>query len=387
MNTSYDLVIIGGGIHGAACAQAAAAKNYSVLLLEQSNEAGLATSSASSKLIHGGLRYLETGQFRLVYECLRERRLLLRNAPHLVQLEKFFIPIYSHTRRRPWQIFIGLCIYSLFSAKKFALIPRRKWSTLDGLDQQNLQAVFQYVDAKTDDRKLTQAVVASAKSLGADVLTSAKFLSSQFKNGVHQISYQTDQAHSVNGRLIINCAGPWVNEVLQKIQPQASPLNMDLVLGTHIVIDMPLTQGMYYLESPQDGRAVFVMPWRGKTLLGTTEVLFQKSADEIAPPDDDIEYLLAVYKHYFKLEIQPKNIVDVFAGCRVLPRDKHSVFKKSRETLIHQSPAGVFSIYGGKLTAHRATAEHMMQQIAPYLPRRNAKADTRNLKLPVISQL
>ena len=387
MKASYDIVIIGGGIHGAACAQAAAAKNYSVLLLEQNKAAGLATSSASSKLIHGGLRYLESGEFHLVYECLRERRILLRNAPHLVKLEKFFIPIYSHTRRRPWQIFIGLCIYSLFSGKKFSIIPKKTWPTLDGLHQQNLQAVFQYVDAKTDDKKLTQAVLASAVSLGADVLISASFLSSQFKKGVHQVRYQTDQIHQIDCQLMINCAGPWVNEVLQKIKPAATPLAIDLVLGTHIVIDAPLVQGMYYLEAPQDGRAVFVMPWKGKTLMGTTEVLFQKNADEIAPPDEDIKYLLAVYRHYFNIDLRPNDIVDAFAGCRVLPSDQHSTFKKSRETIIHQSPEGVLSIYGGKLTAHRSTAEHVMQQIAAHLPSRDAKADTRDLTLPVISHL
>jgi len=387
MKANYDIVIIGGGIHGAACAQAAAAKNYSVILLEQNKAAGLATSSASSKLIHGGLRYLESGQFHLVYECLRERRYLLHNAPHLVQLEKFFIPIYTHTRRRPWQIFIGLCLYSLFSGKKFSLISKKLWSSLDYLKQENLQAVFQYADAKTDDKKLTQAVLASAQSLGADVVTSAEFLYSNVENNQHCVYFKTKQQQQINSRVIINCGGPWVNEVLKKITPAANPVAIDLVMGTHVVLDVALTQGMYYLESPQDGRAVFVMPWKGKTLLGTTEVPFKKSPDDIAPPDEDIEYLLNVYRHYFETEIQTQDIIEVFAGCRVLPSGQHSAFKTSRETIIHQSPKSVFSIYGGKLTAHRATADNVMQQIASHLSPRQAKADTRDLKLPVISHL
>ncbi len=387
MNADYDIVIIGGGIHGAACAQAAAAKNYSVLLLEQKHAAGLATSSASSKLIHGGLRYLESAQFRLVYECLRERRLLLKNAPHLVQLEKFFIPIYHDTRRRPWQVFIGLCLYSLFSAKKFHIVPKHKWPQLDHITQQGLQCVFQYVDAKTDDRKLTQAVIASAKSLGAEVKTSALFLASKYQNGVHRIVYRMEKKQHVSARLIVNCAGPWVQDVLQKIEPITKPVDIDLVLGTHIVIDRCLEQGMYYLEAPQDGRAVFVMPWKGKTLLGTTEVMFTKTADEIVPPVDDVHYLLDIYRHYFKDNIEIVDVLETFAGCRVLPRDERSVFKKSRETLIHQSPVGVFSIYGGKLTAHRATAERVIKRLARYLPERQAKANTRDLRLPLVSHL
>ena len=384
MNRVYDIVVLGGGIHGAACAQAAAAKNYSVLLLEKNNQPGLATSSASSKLIHGGLRYLETGQFKLVYECLRERRYLLRNAPHLVHLEKFFIPVYSSTRRRPWQILTGLLIYSCLSGKKFNIIRKKNWPALDGLKQAGLQAVFQYWDAQTDDRQLTRAVMASAQSLGADVITRAHFESSVYQNTEHIVHYRADQQHSVKAKVIINCTGPWVNQSLAKISPAVSPLPMELVLGTHIVIDRPLQQGMYYLESPADGRAVFVMPWQGKTLIGTTEVSFKDSPDNIAPPQEDIAYLLDVYQRYFDGALEPQDVKQAFAGCRVLPAGGHSAFHKPRETIIYEAPQAVFSIYGGKLTAHRATAENVMKRLAGYLPPRQAKADTRHLKLPVI---
>ena len=384
MNRVYDIVVLGGGIHGAACAQAAAAKNYSVLLLEKNKQPGMATSSASSKLIHGGLRYLETGQFKLVYECLRERRYLLRNAPHLVHLEKFFIPVYSSTRRRPWQILTGLLIYSCLSGKPFKITGKKNWPALDGLKQAGLQAVFQYWDAQTDDCKLTRAVMASAQSLGAEVITQARFESSVYQNSEHIISWRTDQQHSVKARVIINCTGPWVNQTLAKILPAVSPLPMELVLGTHIVIDRSLQQGMYYLESPADGRAVFVMPWQGKTLIGTTEVSFKDSPDNIAPPASDIAYLLDVYQHYFDGALEPEDIKQAFAGCRVLPADGHSAFQKPRETIIYEAPQAVFSIYGGKLTAHRATAENVMKRLAEYLSPRQARADTRHLKLPVI---
>src|ERR1700704_5626535 len=174
----YDVVIVGGGIHGAGVLQAAAAAGHRALLIErQSLAAG--TSSRSSKLIHGGLRYLETGQFALVRESLRERAIHLRIAAELVELKPFFIPVYRNTRRRPWQLKLGLWIYALLggfdASTRFGTVPKREWSSLDGLDTQGLEAVIRYHDAQTDDASLTRAVVQSAQDLGGELAMPANF--------------------------------------------------------------------------------------------------------------------------------------------------------------------------------------------------------------------
>ena len=175
----YDVVVIGAGIHGAGIAQAAAAGGYTVLLLEQHAPA-FGTSSRSSKLIHGGLRYLETGQFALVRECLREREFLLKLAPDLVRLVPFYIPVYRHTTRRPWQIHTGLSLYALLGGLgehvRFTRVPRTQWDELDGIATHDLQAVYRYFDAQTDDAALTRAVLYSAQTLGATVKVPAEFL-------------------------------------------------------------------------------------------------------------------------------------------------------------------------------------------------------------------
>lgn len=385
MVTDYDLLVIGGGIHGAACAQAASAKGYRVLVLEQFEKPGLATSSKSSKLIHGGLRYLETGQFKLVHECLRERQYLLNNAPQLVKLVPFYIPVYKHTRRSAFIIRIGLMIYSLFSKKKFRSIAKSEWPKLDNLKTENLDRVFQYYDAQTDDQQLTEAVMDSAQQLGAVVYTSTSFDKAECTDDMCTIYFtRNNQSHTVTSKLIINTSGPWVNQVLKKIQPEQSCLDIDLVLGTHIIIDRKTSRGIYYLEAPQDQRVVFVMPWNGGTMMGTTETHYSGSLNNITAPDEDIDYLITVYNHYFDPEISRQNITDTFAGLRVLPATTASAFTRPRDTIIHHnnvhSPR-VFSLYGGKLTAHRATAANLMKVIEPLLPRPSSQIDTRYISL------
>src|SRR5271170_7331618 len=174
----YDVIVVGGGIHGAGVLQAAVAAGHSALLIEKGALAS-GTSSRSSKLIHGGLRYLESGQFSLVRESLRERAVHLRIAPDLVELKPFFIPVYADTRRRPWQLKLGLWVYALLggfdASTRFGTVPKREWSSLDGLKSEGLDAVIRYHDAQTDDALLTRAVVQSALSLDAELAIPACF--------------------------------------------------------------------------------------------------------------------------------------------------------------------------------------------------------------------
>ncbi|MCI0401605.1 MAG: FAD-dependent oxidoreductase, partial [Gammaproteobacteria bacterium] len=236
-NGDYDIVVVGGGINGAGVAQAGAAAGYSVLLLEKEALAS-GTSSRSSKLIHGGLRYLESGEFGLVRESLCERRILLRNAPDLVRLQRFYLPVYKHTRRRPWQLRLGLSLYALLanleSTSHFTALPRERWCELDGLCTEGLQAVLCYQDGQTDDAALSRAVMRSAMSLGAELLVPAVFAGARLDEKGCTIHYHFNQhTHSCRTRVLVNAAGPWVNHVLRQIKPCPPLLSLELVQGTH----------------------------------------------------------------------------------------------------------------------------------------------------------
>jgi len=381
----YDVVIIGGGIHGAGVLQAAAAAGHKALLIERQALAS-GTSSRSSKLIHGGLRYLESGQFTLVRESLRERAIHLRIAAELVELKPFFIPVYRDTRRRPWQLKIGLWIYALLggfdAATRFGSVPKAQWPALDGLKTSDLDAVIRYHDAQTNDALLTRAVVKSALGLGAEIAMPAKYMRAELSEAGVKVSYAASGSSvEVQARVLVNAAGPWATQVARSVDPAIPVPDVDLVQGTHIVIPHPVTAGIYYVESPTDGRAVFVMPWAGATLIGTTETPYHGDPDQVHPLPEEEEYLLAVVRHYFPAlsALARSDITERFAGLRVLPAATQAAFDRSRETIFttdRDARPRVLSIYGGKLTGWRAAAAHVMQRISPSLPAAARKAET-----------
>jgi glycerol-3-phosphate dehydrogenase len=382
----YDVVIIGGGIHGAGVLQAAVAAGHSALLIErQALAAG--TSSRSSKLIHGGLRYLESGQFSLVRESLRERAIHLRIASDLVALKPFYIPVYRDTRRRPWQLKIGLWIYALLggfdAATRFGSVPKSEWPQLDGLKTLDLDAVIRYHDAQTNDALLTRAVVKSALSLGgAELAMPARYSRAVLAGDGVTVTYTAGGATvECKARVLVNAAGPWAMQAARAVEPAIAVPDVDLVQGTHIVIPHPLTAGIYYVESPTDGRAVFVMPWGGATLIGTTETPYRGDPDDVHPLPAEEEYLLAVVRHYFPAlsSLTREHITERFAGLRVLPAATQAAFDRSRETIFttdRDVRPRVLCIYGGKLTGWRAAAAHVMQRISPSLPAAVRRAET-----------
>jgi glycerol-3-phosphate dehydrogenase len=381
----YDVIIIGGGIHGAGVLQAAAAAGHKALLIERQALAS-GTSSRSSKLIHGGLRYLESGQFALVRESLRERAIHLRIASELVELKAFFIPVYRDTRRRPWQLKIGLWMYALLggfdAATRFGSVPKTEWPSLDGLKTQDLDAVIRYHDAQTNDALLTRAVVKSALGLGAEIAMPAKFTQATLSEDGVEVSYATSGSSiEIKARVLVNAAGPWATQIARAVHPAIPIPDVDLVQGTHIVIPHPVTAGIYYVESPTDGRAVFVMPWGGATLIGTTETPYRGDPDQVHPLPEEEEYLLAVVRHYFPHlgALTRGDITERFAGLRVLPAATQAAFDRSRESIFttdRDARPRVLSIYGGKLTGWRAAAAHVMQRISPSLPAAVAQAET-----------
>lgn len=385
MTQNFDVAVIGGGIQGVGVAQAAAAAGYSVILFEQ-NKIGSGTSSRSSKLIHGGLRYLESAQFGLVRKALRERALLLKLAPELVQMMPFYIPLYRTTTRSSWQIRIGLSLYALLGNLSqdalFKTISPAEWPSLDGLMNNELQAVYQYQDAQTDDAALTRAVMQSALSLGVELHCPATLLHIDGDKPGFVLAYeQQTKTHECRCNVVINAAGPWVNQVLDTVRPGIVGLDVDLVQGSHLVLNKPAPDGIYYVEAPQDQRAVFVMPWQGQTMIGTTETVYTGDPAAVHVLPEETAYLLAVYQHYFPGP--DVEVLDSFAGLRVLPKTDHNYFHRPRDTIIHQDKAlpGLVTLYGGKLTGYRATAQDVIETIRPLLPPRKAIADTAKLTL------
>ncbi len=382
-----DVVVIGAGIHGAGVAQAAAAAGYNVLILEKEGVA-TGTSSKSSKLIHGGLRYLESYQFSLVRKSLKERAVLCRIAPQLVKLQPFYIPLYINTTRQPWQIRLGLTLYALLGglhkSNLFKRVARKNLKYLDHLKQKGLKKVYQYYDGQTNDTKLTKAVIKSAKELGTIYICPVNITSIEKNENLFKLTYSENNLEkTIQAKVVVNAAGPWVNEVHNIVAANTKSLEMDLVQGTHIIINTPAPSGVYYLEA-MDQRAVFVMPYEHddevRTMIGTTEKLFTGKVDDAMATEEEINYLLDVYQNYFPENINIK-VIDSFAGLRVLPKVGGSMFSRPRDTVLHWAVPGMLTLYGGKLTAYRSTAELVIKKIKPLLGNKKRIAFTDQLYL------
>jgi len=382
----FDVVVIGGGIHGVGVAQAAACAGHSVLLIEKT---ALATgsSSRSSKLIHGGLRYLEGFDFSLVHESLREREILRKIAPDLVHLRPFHIPVYPQTSRRPLTLRIGLTLYAMLgglrASSRFKRLKRSEWGRLDGLETNRLQAVFRYYDGQTNDSQLTRAVMRSAIAHGANLCCPAEVLSAKIGKTGCEINYREDGTEKAcTSSVLINATGPWVNSVAGRISPTPKRVEIDLVQGAHLIMEGSLRQGCYYMEVPEDRRAVFLLPWGEHSMLGTTENTYKGDPADVTVLDREESYLLDVLRYYFPRRSQ--QVLDRFAGLRVLPVSGAVAFRRSRETHLPvdnpQQPRLV-SIYGGKLTGYRAAAAKVMKILQPTLPERRAVASTAELML------
>ena len=386
MSDAYDVVVVGGGIHGAGVAQAAACAGYSVLLLERHSLAS-GTSCRSCKLIHGGLRYLEGHDFGLVRESLRERDILLNIAPDLVHLRPFHIPVYPDTSRRPLILRTGLTLYAMLGglnrASRFRKLSRDEWGALDGLDTRKLQVVYQYFDAQTNDVELTRAVMHSATEFGATLSCPSEFLTARIGPHGCEILYR-DDAHekSCRAQVLVNAGGPWVNTVAERIDPTPARVAIELVQGTHLILGGGLEKGCYYLEAPQDRRAIFLLPWGQQSLLGTTESHYRGDPLAVTPLRQEVDYLLEVLQHYFPQ--RTAHVDEMFAGVRVLPAADSAAFTRTRETQLpvdDRTQPRVLSIVGGKLTGYRATAQKVMHTLRRTLPARTPRTDTSTLAL------
>ncbi|GAA5524058.1 D-erythritol 1-phosphate dehydrogenase [Microbulbifer aestuariivivens] len=376
MSMDFDVLVVGAGIQGAGAAEALAEAGYRVAILEQQGIAA-ATSCRSSKLIHGGLRYLESGQFQLVRECLHERRWLLANKPQLVRMVPFYIPVYRHSRRSPWTVRLGLTLYALLagitrSDSRFRAIPRREWDKLSGLNTEDLLAVYRYYDAQTDDAALTRNVTEAAVAKGATLICPGSLVGAELAKQGMLVDYVAEgQLNTLRARVLVNCSGPWVNDTNERCSPQAAVPPLDLVAGTHIELPLTLGDRIFYVEAA-DGRAVFVMPWKGRTLVGTTERSYRGDPRHVAPTLAEEQYLLQTVQRYFPQtrQLLAKDICDSWAGLRVLPQSKGTPFSRPRDTMLccdDPKHPRVVAVAGGKLTSYRATARKIVKALRPTL--------------------
>jgi glycerol-3-phosphate dehydrogenase len=375
---SYDLLVVGGGIHGAGIARDAAGRGLSVLLVEK-DSLGAHTSSASSKLVHGGLRYLEYFKLRLVRESLSERETLLAIAPHIVHRQRFVLP-YRDRLRPAWAVRVGLFLYD-----------RLDWqSTLEGSAHvrfdaspyglpllRELSSGFAYSDCTVDDSRLVILNVKDAAERGAGVRVGHRFLGAARDGASWRAEIRNeagDSAYTVSARAIVNAAGPWVAEVLSGLTGTGGRRHVRLVKGSHIVVPRLYEGAQAYALQHNDRRLVFVIPWQEEfTLIGTTDVPWQGTPAPAQIGAAEIDYLCQAVNRCFKRQVAPADVVWTFAGIRALQDDgstrASAVTRDYRLDL--DAPAGrppVLSVIGGKITTYRRLAEQALEALAPHLP-------------------
>jgi glycerol-3-phosphate dehydrogenase len=347
------IAIIGGGINGVMSAWALARRGYAVDLYERGELMG-ATSSASTKLIHGGLRYLEHGEFRLVREALRERVFWTSSAPQLVHKLELTVPVYNSTRRPAWMMRAGLLLYDLLAGK--ANLGRHRWMNRSELcrccpelNPDGLSGAFTFFDAQMDDRRL--GLWASEKAASAGVV---------LKTGTAVDAISSDGSLQANGSsarydLVVNAAGPWAEELLKR-SGIPSAHSLDLVRGSHLVLASPAAHA-FLVEVPDEDRLCFILPYQGRTLLGTTEVR-QRLEEPIECTPAERSYLLRVYNHYIRPQATERDIAGSFAGLRPLIRSNADPSRATREYAI-ETQGRVISVFGGKWTTSRALGENV----------------------------
>ena len=383
---TFDLLILGGGITGAGVALDAATRGWRVALIDKGDFAS-GTSSVSSKLVHGGLRYLEHGQFSLVYEALHERGWLTHAAPHLVRPLRFVLPYFAGARVRPWQWRAALTLYDLLAGRQNLersrpLTARQVQRELPLLRGDGLGGAA-YFDAQMEDARLCLEVIHSAVIHGA--ITANYVAAIAFErgggtiNGVVARDQLTGNEFRIHARLVLNATGPWVDAVC-RLAGDATASHLEPTKGAHIILpDRGLTSALLLLH-PRDGRVFFVIPWLGKTLVGTTDTITEEDLDDLAVLPEDISYLREAWRHYFPGDAEPC-VLGSFVGLRPLIRAKPGEpSARSREFRIFTSPSGLVSVAGGKYTTFRAMAEQITNRIGRRLGKRG-RSVTRALRL------
>jgi glycerol-3-phosphate dehydrogenase len=382
--TSFDLLVIGGGVIGAATAAHAAREGLAVALVD-AGDFGSGTSSASSKLIHGGLRYLRLGDVRLVREAHHERRTLAGSvAPHLVHRLPFLLPLYRGGPFRPWFVQSGILLYSTLALSRLNWLvkPARARELVPSLRLDDLRSCALYADAWTNDARLCLENVLAAAEAGATVVNRAEVVSLRLVDGrVAGAEVLVDgEAVPVRARVVVNAAGPWVDAVRRLEDPRAGS-SVRLSKGVHVLV--PGGEGWSAaLTIPQDDvRVTFAVPWYGLLLLGTTDSDYEGDPAAVAPCDADVAQILAEAATALPGSLLPSDAVRAsFAGLRVLPLGEGATANARRETVFSVGPAGMLSVAGGKLTTYRKIALDALDRVRGELGLR--RLDRRPFPLP-----
>src|SRR6266516_2439121 len=394
--TIFDLIIIGAGINGAGIARDAAMRGLKVLLLDKGDIGG-GTSSWSTRLIHGGLRYLEHGEFSLVRESLRERETLLRIAPHLVRPLPILIPIYKDARRGPWTIRAGMIAYDLLSFNK--TLPRHQMlsraqalNRAPGLNSEDLVGAALYYDAQVEfAKRLVLENVLSAVEHSALVVTQARvdkvIVENGAARGVEFLNELSGERQSARARIVINAAGPWVDQVLGQAGANSARL-IGGTKGSHLIVaEFPgAPSGALYTEAQADSRPFFIIPWNGNYLIGTTDIRYEGDLDHVQIEGQEIDYLLRETNRLIpQANLTRDHILYTYSGVRPLPftddRDERSI---TRRHFIREHPHlhGLLSIVVGKLTTYRSLAEQAVDLILRKLGRTARVCTTDKVPLP-----
>ena len=360
MQVQYDVIILGAGINGVAVAKELSLLGKNVLVIEKSCIAAGA-SSHSSRLIHGGLRYLEHFEFSLVKEALHDQKYLLDNYPDLVKLRYFYLPIYNNSKRNIWIVGFGLWLYGFFAKHQQKVLKVSKEEFLREfklIKEEGLKSVFRYFDGKTDDYALTHRIAQEAKESGSNILENTEvnriFLSDKI------INLETTKG-LFKTNLLINATGAWVDEVNKKFNFPSS-YTIEKLSGIHLVIDRVLVPEPLILEA--DGRRIFfIIPESDKTIIGTTERVEDANIDDIKINSDDIKYLLKESNKYLKVELKQKDIKEAYIGIRPIIKTQKNPTKMSREyklDLHHIGKNRILHIYGGKLTTFPSLSKRVV---------------------------
>ncbi|MCB1787373.1 MAG: glycerol-3-phosphate dehydrogenase [Gammaproteobacteria bacterium] len=375
----YDIAVIGGGINGCGVARDAAGRGLKVYLAEQGDLAQ-GTSSASTKLIHGGLRYLEYYEFRLVREALFEREVLLRNAPHIIWPLRFVLP--HHSGLRPaWFLRLGLFIYDHMGGRK--LLPGTRTLDLraDVAGQPLVERFtkgFEYSDCWVDDARLVVLNAKDAAARGARVETRTRVIGAVRRDGLWDVSVArdgSDATQTVVARSLVNAAGPWVDEVVRLTGASAgAQRNVRLVRGSHIVVPRMFEHDRAYIFQNKDGRIFFAIPYEQDfTLIGTTDADHREPLAGIHASDEEIDYLCAASSEYFRRPIERRDVVWTYSGVRPLYDDGASAAHQATRDYVlkvetENGHAPLLNVFGGKITTFRRLAGKVLSRLGEYIP-------------------
>lgn len=392
---TFDICVVGGGINGAAVARDAVLRGMTVALLEKRDFAW-GTSSRSTKLVHGGVRYLQQGDVGLVLESCRERDVLrTRIAPHLVRAQRFVFPIYDDDTTPVWQLRMGLTLYDLLAG--FQNVARHKHLNAAALREHEpalladgLQGGALYYDCWTDDARLTIETALAAKAGGAAIVNHAEVMSFEKDSTGRVVAANVadrlgSRTATVRARAFVNVAGPWMDDV-RRLDDGGAPPRLKLSKGVHAVFDRSrIGNRDAIVIRGLDGRVMFAIPWQSQAIVGTTDTFFDGDPAEVRADETDIDYILAATNRAFPAaNVTSRDIVATWAGLRplVAPEDERSESTVSREDQVFESPAGLLSLGGGKLTTHRKVAEVLVDRAAERVGRKVGPCRTTDVPLP-----